>query len=98
MKAGHVLLIIFIVCSALSIVTSSHAGRKLFIQIERADALGKRLDTEHRELQVEQSTLAKPGLIDAAAKRDLRMERVTPAQTIYLNSKDLQIPLSAGGK
>ena len=45
MKAGHVLLIIFIVCSALSIVTSSHAGRKLFIQIERADALAKRLDT-----------------------------------------------------
>ena len=96
MNAGAVLLVIFIVCSALSIVTSSHAGRKLFVQIERADALGKRLDTEHRQLQVEQSALSKPALIDAAARRDLRMERVTPAYTFYLNNKSLQTPLRAG--
>ncbi len=88
MKAGHYILLALIVASALSIVTSSHQARKLFVSIERADALAKRLDTEHRQLQVEQSSLAKPALIDAAARRDLRMDRVTPAHTLYLNAQD----------
>ena len=88
MKAGPFVLLALIVASALSIVTSSHQSRKLFVSLERSDALANRLDTEHRQLQVEQSSLAKPGLIDAAARRDLRMARVTPAQTLYLNAQD----------
>jgi cell division protein FtsL len=81
-----------VLASMFSIVTSSHASRKLFIAIERADTQAKRLDTEFRQLQVEQTALAKPGLIDSSARRDLQMERVTPAHTLYLNAQDARAP------
>jgi cell division protein FtsL len=85
MKAGQLILLILVLASMFSIITSQHASRKLFIEIERAEGLNKRLDTEYRQLQVEQTSLSKPALIDEAARRQLGMERVTPAQTIYLN-------------
>jgi cell division protein FtsL len=83
-KAGQLVLIVLVVASLFSIITSQHASRKLFVDIERADALAYRLDTEHRQLQVEQTSLSKPALIDDAARRSLGMERVTPARTIYV--------------
>jgi cell division protein FtsL len=84
MKAGQLVLITLVLMSMFSIITSQHASRKLFVDIERADALAQRLDTEHRQLQVEQTSLSKPALIDDAARRTLGMERVTPAHTIYI--------------
>jgi cell division protein FtsL len=86
MKAGQLVLILLVLASMFSIITSQHASRKLFIEIERAQALAQRLDTEHRQLQVEQTSLSKPALIDDAARRTLGMERVTPAHTIYITS------------
>jgi cell division protein FtsL len=88
MRPGQILLAILLVASMLSIVNSSHQSRKLVAAIERADALGKRLDTEHRQLQADQSSNAKPALIDAIARRDLRMERPSPTRTAYLTLKD----------
>jgi cell division protein FtsL len=85
MKAGQLVLLVLVVACMFSLVTSQHTSRKLFVEIERAQALNKRLDTEYRQLQVEQTSLSKPGLVDEAARRQLGMERVTPAHTIYLN-------------
>jgi cell division protein FtsL len=90
MKAGQIILLILVLASMFSIITSQHASRKLFIEIERGQALERRLDTEHRQLQVEQTSLSKPALIDEAARKQLGMERVTPAHTIYLNTPPAQ--------
>jgi cell division protein FtsL len=43
------------------------------------------LQVEWNQLQLEQSRLAKASLIAEAAERDLKMQGVEPARTLYLS-------------
>jgi cell division protein FtsL len=97
MKAGHLVLFLLVLACTFSIITSQHAARKLFIEIERGHALAKRLDTEFRQLQVEQTSLSKPALVDEAARRSLGMERVTPAHVLYLTLPPAPAPVAGQG-
>jgi cell division protein FtsL len=95
MKAGQIVLLVLVLVCTFSIITSQHAARKSYIEIERGQALAQRLDTEFRQLQVEQTSLSKPALVDEAARRTLGMERVTPAQTLYINRPATAAPQGA---
>jgi cell division protein FtsL len=95
MKAGQLVLLMLVLACTFSIITSQHAARKLYIEIERGQALAQRLDTEFRQLQVEQTSLSKPALVDEAARRTLGMERVTPAHTLYINRPATAAPQRA---
>ena len=88
------LLGVLLMVAALSLVTSQHRARKLFIELERAQPAARQLDVDWRELQLQQTQLAKHSLIDAAARRDLKMQPVTPSRTLYLSLPDL--PAAAG--
>ncbi len=66
------LLLLLVLC-ALATVTSSHQGRKLFNELDRAQAEQKRIEIEWGQLQLEQSTWAKHALVEGIARRQLSM-------------------------
>jgi cell division protein FtsL len=80
------LLAVLLVLSALSLVNAQYQSRRLFIELERAQALGRQLDIEWAQLQLDQSTLGKHARIEANARRDLSMVALTPARTQYLTA------------
>jgi cell division protein FtsL len=82
-RVNIVLTAALVVC-ALSVVNAQYQSRRLFIELERAQATARQLDIEWSQLQLDQSTLAKHARIEANARRDLNMVAVTPARTQYL--------------
>lgn len=82
-RISFVLTIALVIC-ALSVVNSQYQARRLFIELERAQAAAKQLDIEWAQLQLDQSTLGKHARIEANARRDLNMVSVTAARTQYL--------------
>ncbi|HVL77206.1 MAG TPA: cell division protein FtsL [Noviherbaspirillum sp.] len=69
---------------ALLLVNAQYQSRRLFIELERAQAMSRQLEVEWAQLQLEQSTLGNHGRIEAHARRDLGMARITPDRTQYL--------------
>ncbi len=79
-RINLVLLALLLVC-ALSLVTSRHQSRRLFVELERAQAQARNYDTEHGQLQLEQSTWGMPARIEKVARETLRMQLPTSART-----------------
>ena len=82
----NLLLVALLVLSALSLVNAQYHSRRLFIELERAQAQSRQLDIEWAQLQLDQSTLGKHARIEANARRDLGMVTLTPARTQYLTA------------
>jgi cell division protein FtsL len=72
-RLNVVLLAVLVVC-ALSLVTSRHQARKLFVELEREQALARTHEIEYGQLQIEQSTWAMPARIEKIAREHLRMQ------------------------
>ena len=80
----NIVLTIALVICALAAVNAQYQQRRLFVELERAQAQSRQLDIEWSQLQLDQSTLGKHARIEANARRDLSMVVVTPARTQYL--------------
>lgn len=76
--------IALIVMSGLSLVSSQYRARQLFIDLESARAVARKLDIDWRTLQLDQTNYSKHSLIEAAARRELHMQPATPARTQYI--------------
>jgi len=72
-KVNLVLLVALVVC-ALSLVTSRHQARKLFVELEREQALARAYGVEYGQLQLEQGTWAMPARVEKIAREQLRMQ------------------------
>jgi cell division protein FtsL len=72
-KINLVLLVALVVC-ALSLVTSRHQARKLFVELEREQALARAYGVEYGQLQLEQGTWAMPARVEKIAREQLRMQ------------------------
>ena len=79
-RINLVLLGLLIAC-ALSLVTSRHQSRQLFIELERAQAAARNFETEYGQLQLEQSTWGMPARVEKVARDTLRMQLPTSART-----------------
>ena len=66
------LLAVLIVC-ALSVVTSQHKARKLYVELQKQQEVARRLDVEYGQLQLEQSTWAMHARIEKIASGQLMM-------------------------
>ena len=84
-RFAFVLTVALVAC-ALSLINAQYQARRLFIELERAQAAARQLEIEWAQLQLDQSTLGKHARIEARARQDLHMIPVTPARTQYLNS------------
>ena len=78
-KLNLVLLAALVAC-ALSLVTSRHQARKLFVELEREQTLARAYDVEYGQLQLEQSTWATPARIEKIAREQLKMQLPGPGR------------------
>ena len=74
MTRVNLLLLAVLVASALSLVTARHQSRKLFVDLERAQADARGFETEYGKLSLEQSTWGMPARIEKIAREQLKMQ------------------------
>jgi cell division protein FtsL len=79
LRVNLLLLAVLVVC-ALSLVTSRHQARKLFVELEREQARARAYETEFGQLQLEQSTWAAPARVEKIAREQLRMMLPPPGR------------------
>jgi cell division protein FtsL len=70
--------------SALAVVYASHASRKLFIELQALQEIRDELDVEWGRMQLEQSTWATHGRIEAAARGTLAMRLPAPENVVVV--------------
>jgi cell division protein FtsL len=78
------LLLAALVVCALSLVTSRHQARKLFVDLEREQTRSRAYEVEFGQLQIEQSTWAMPGRVEKIAREQLHMQIPGAARTEVL--------------
>ncbi len=81
MTRVNLLLLVALVACALSLVTSRHQARRLFVELEREQAAARGFETEYGQLQLEQSTWGMPARVEKIAREQLRMQLPTSART-----------------
>lgn len=67
-------MILILIACALSVVTSQHKARKLFVELEREQEQAGQLAVEWGQLQLEQSTWAMHTRIEKIATGQLHMQ------------------------
>ena len=78
-RLNLLLLAVLVVC-ALSLVTSRHQARKLFVELEREQTKARGYETEFGQLQLEQSTWGTPVRVEKIAREQLRMQIPGPGR------------------
>jgi cell division protein FtsL len=81
----NILLTLILIACALSVVTSQHKARKLFVELENEQARARRLAIEWGQLQLEQSTWAMHARVEKIATEQLHM-RVPDASKVQIIS------------
>jgi cell division protein FtsL len=75
------LLLLAVLCAcAMSLVTSRHQARKLYVELKREEARAQTLETEYGQLQLEQSTWGMPARIEKIAREQLKMQLPGPGR------------------
>jgi cell division protein FtsL len=81
-KLNLILLAILIACS-LSVVTSQHKARKLYVELQKEQEIARKFEVEYGQLQLEQSTWAMHPRVEKIASGQLMM-RVPGAARIQV--------------
>jgi cell division protein FtsL len=76
----NLFLLAMLVACALSLVTSRHQSRKLFVELEVERAAARGYEIEYGQLQLEQSTWATPARIEKVAREQLKMQLPGPGR------------------
>jgi cell division protein FtsL len=82
----NLLLLAALVACALSLVTSRHQARLLFVELEREQALSRSYGVERGQLQLEQSTWAMPARVEKIAREQLKMQLPAPGRVRALDA------------
>lgn len=81
----NLLLLAALVVCALSLVTSRHQARKLFVDLEREQTRSRAYEVEFGQLQIEQSTWAMPARIERIGREQLHMQLPRPGRIEVLD-------------
>lgn len=82
-RMNLVLLAIAVAC-ALAVITSQHRARKLFSELEGAQAVATKLNEEWTQLQLEQGTWATNKRVESVASRRLGMRQPDASTTVVI--------------
>jgi cell division protein FtsL len=82
----NVLLLLATLATALYLVFNQYESRRLFVELDRAQAEARRLDTEADRLELEKRAQATPLRVEKLAKEQLQMRTASPAITVYVNA------------
>ncbi len=80
----NLVLLLAVLASALYLVRTQYESRRLYVELEKATALNRKLEAENERLQVEKRAQATPLRVEKLAKDNLQMRSVTPAITQYV--------------
>ena len=81
------LLLVAVVLCALSVVTSQHKARKLFIELQKEKEHAQQMEVEWGQLQLEQSTWAAPARVEQVAVQKLQMQLPKNGQVKFIRIK-----------
>ena len=93
MTRFNLFLLLAVLTSALYLVHTQYESRRLYVELEKALADSRQLESENERLQVEKRAQATPLRVEKLAKDRLQMRTVTPAITQYVVGKNA----SSGG-
>ncbi|VUZ24321.1 Cell division protein FtsL [uncultured Comamonas sp.] len=79
----NLLLLLAVIVSALYLVQTQYASRRLFTELDQTITKGRQLETERERLQVEQRAQSAPGRIEQLAQQQ-GLQAATPAITAYV--------------
>ncbi|MET0520179.1 MAG: cell division protein FtsL [Burkholderiaceae bacterium] len=84
----NLLLLIAVMASGLVLVHSAYDARRLFTEIDRAQAEARRLESDNQRLQAERQAQATNLRVEQVARDRLKMRAITPAlsQTAELHA------------
>jgi cell division protein FtsL len=91
----NIVLLIAVIASALYLVRTQYESRRLFVELEKAQNLSRKLDLERERLDVEKRAQATPLRVEKLAKEQLQMRTATPAVTQYVRSVQETVTTSA---
>ena len=91
-------LLLVVVASALYLVQTQYESRRLYVELEKATAQSRRIQTEGERLQVEKRAEATPLKVERLARDRLQMRTTTPAITEYVKYKSAAELAAASGK
>ena len=77
-------LLMAVMFSALYLVRTQYESRRLYVELEKATAQGRKLDMDNDRLQVEKRAQATPLRVEKLARDRLQMRTTTPAITQYV--------------
>jgi cell division protein FtsL len=80
----NALLLALLLGASLLLVTSEHRAKKLFIDLQRAQAQQRQLEVDWNRLLLEQTQLAKHSRVDPVARRELKMLPVGTDRTLFV--------------
>jgi len=86
-NALSALLLVAVVICALSVVTSQHKARKLYIELQKEKEHAQQMEVEWGQLQLEQSTWATPARVEIVATRQLQMHLPRNGQVQFIRLK-----------
>jgi cell division protein FtsL len=84
MTRFNVLLLLALIASAVYLVRVSYDARRLFADVDRAQAEERRLEVEFERLKADKQAQATPSRVEKAAREKLAMRTATPAVTNYV--------------
>ncbi len=82
----NIVLLLAVLASALYLVQVQYESRRLYVEIEKALAQSRKLDTDRERLMAEKRAQATPLRVERLAKEQLKMRSATPAITQYVNA------------
>lgn len=85
------MLLLLVIVAALSVITSQHKARKLFIELETEQATTRKLGEEWTQLQLEQGTWATHKRVEAMASRQLGMRLPDASNTVIITADGAQV-------
>jgi cell division protein FtsL len=93
----NLLLTLILIACALSVVTSQHNARKLFVELEKEQELARQLAIELGQLQLEQSTWALQARVEKIASGQIRMRVPDPLHVRIIMPANVMNTNTAGG-
>ncbi|MDH4285168.1 MAG: cell division protein FtsL [Gallionellaceae bacterium] len=88
-KANLMLLAVAIVC-ALSVVTSQHKARKLFVELQQEKERAQQMEVERGQLQLEQATWAMAARVEKIASAKLQMQLPDSSQVRFVHDRQVK--------
>ncbi|MBC7548454.1 MAG: cell division protein FtsL [Polaromonas sp.] len=84
MTRVSLVLLMAVLASALYLVRTQYESRRLYVELEKALAQGRKLEMDNDRLQVEKRAQATPLRVEKLARDRLQMRTTTPAITQYV--------------